>query len=152
MPRSIESKGARRILTGLLGALGILLIHGPRAEELVIPLELPQPNFIGFGVGPYPDYLGSSDFRVGAAPIGRFSLGGSRFVRLMASEIRINLLDDPRRFPLQRPPSLRATERRARRARVGRGAPPSESPMAPRRRGDLFAAPGRRRGQPARLG
>ena len=43
-----------------------------------------------------PDHLGSSDYKVGAAPIGRFSLGGRRFTRLMSGEIRINLLDDPR--------------------------------------------------------
>jgi outer membrane protein len=65
------------------------------AEDLMIPLELPQLNFFGAGVGAYPDYFGSSDYALGAAPFGRFSLGGSRFVRLLGNEIRVNLLDDP---------------------------------------------------------
>jgi outer membrane protein len=94
MSHVIESKGTRRIVAVLLGALGIVS-QGAQAEDLVIPLELPQPNFIGLGVGAYPDYFGSSDYNVGAAPIGRLSLGGARFVRLMANEIRVNVLDHP---------------------------------------------------------
>jgi len=68
---------------------------GVKAEDFMIPLEVPQLNFVGVGVGAYPDYLGSSDYNVGAAPFGRLSLGGARFVRLMANEIRLNLLDHP---------------------------------------------------------
>ncbi len=94
MSHAIESKGARRIVAVLLGALS-MVTQGIQAEDLVIPLELPQPNFIGLGVGAYPDYFGSSDYNVGAAPIGRLSLGGARFVRLMANEIRVNVLDHP---------------------------------------------------------
>ncbi len=65
-----------------------------RAEDLVIPLELPELNFFGVGVGAYPDYFGSSDYKVGAAPFGRLSLGGSRFVSLLGNDVRINLLDN----------------------------------------------------------
>jgi len=65
------------------------------AEDLVIPLELPQLSFFGAGVGAYPDYFGSRDYDLGAAPFGRFSLGGSRFVRLLGNEIRVNLVDSP---------------------------------------------------------
>ena len=91
---SIKSKQALRFLALLIGALGGVG-QGVRAEELVIPLEVPQLNFIGIGVGAYPDYLGSADYDVGAAPFGRFSLGGERFVRLLGNEARINLLDNP---------------------------------------------------------
>lgn len=64
------------------------------AEDLVIPLDLPQFNFFGVGVGAYPDYFGSSDYNVGAAPFGRLSLGGSRFVSLLGNDVRLNLLDN----------------------------------------------------------
>jgi len=94
MSHAIESKGARRIMAVLLGALS-MVTQSAQAEDLVIPLELPQPNFIGLGVGAYPDYFGSSDYNVGVAPFGRLSLGGARFVRLMANEIRVNVLDHP---------------------------------------------------------
>ena len=69
---------------------------GVRAEDLVIPLELPEINFFGVGVGAYPDYLGSSDYNLGAAPFGRVSLGGSRFVSLLGNDVRLNLLDNDR--------------------------------------------------------
>ena len=66
------------------------------ADDFVIPLEIPQFNLVGLGVGAYPDYFGSDDSRVGAAhPSRRFSLGGSRFVRLMVNDIRVNVLDHP---------------------------------------------------------
>lgn len=52
---------------------------------------------MGFGVGAYPDYIGSDNVKVGAAPppwhgIG---LGGNRFIRLMVNEMRINVIDHP---------------------------------------------------------
>jgi outer membrane protein len=78
----------------LLGTLGFA-VHSAKAEDLVIPLELPQLNFAGLGVGAFPDYFGSSDYNLGVAPFARLSLGGSRFVRLMANEMRVNVLDDP---------------------------------------------------------
>jgi len=76
-------------------AVAVMAARQGHAEDLVIPIELPQLNFFGIGVGAYPDYLGSSDYNVGAAPFGRLSLGGARFVRLMANEIRVNVLDHP---------------------------------------------------------
>lgn len=76
-------------------ALAAMAARQDHAEDLTIPLELPQLNFAGLGVGAYPDYFGSSDYQVGAAPIGRLSLGGARFVRLLANEMRVNLLDHP---------------------------------------------------------
>jgi outer membrane protein len=76
-------------------ALGPIAAQRASADEFVIPLELPQPNFVGFGVGSYPDYLGSDDAAVGVAPLARLSLGGDRFVRVIVNDIRVNLLDDP---------------------------------------------------------
>lgn len=75
-------------------ALAAMAARQGHAESFVIPLELPQLNFIGLGVGAYPDYFGSDDSKVGVAPLARLSLGGSRFVRLFANEIRLNLLDN----------------------------------------------------------
>ncbi|HSO81674.1 MipA/OmpV family protein [Thiocapsa sp.] len=65
------------------------------ASDLAIPLELEQPNFAGVGVGAYPDYLGSDDAALGVAPFARISLGGERFVRVLANEVRLNALDHP---------------------------------------------------------
>jgi outer membrane protein len=76
-------------------AVAVMATRQGHADDFAIPLDLPQINFIGIGVGAYPDYFGSSDYNVGAAPFGRLSLGGERFVRLMANEVRVNVLDDP---------------------------------------------------------
>ena len=76
-------------------AVAVMATRPGHADELAIPLDLPGVNFIGLGVGAYPDYFGSDDYDVGAAPFGRLSLGGERFVRLMANEVRVNVLDDP---------------------------------------------------------
>ncbi|MFY9976138.1 MAG: MipA/OmpV family protein, partial [Chromatiaceae bacterium] len=92
-PDPTASKRALPLIAMLLGTLGFA-VQSAKAEDLVIPLELPQLNFAGLGVGTYPDYLGSSDYDLGVAPFARLSLGGSRFVRLMANEIRLNLLDN----------------------------------------------------------
>jgi MipA family protein len=93
MPSPIALKRTLPLIALLLGSLGFA-VHSVKAEDLVIPLELPQLNFAGLGVGAYPDYFGSSDYDLGVAPFARLSLGGSRFVRLMANEIRLNLLDN----------------------------------------------------------
>jgi outer membrane protein len=94
MSDAIESRRARWLAAVSLGTLGIIA-QGAKADDLVIPLEVAQPNFVGLGVGGYPDYLGSDDTAVGVAPFARLSLGGDRFVRLMVNDIRVNLLDDP---------------------------------------------------------
>lgn len=93
MTATMTSRQALRIMASVLGTFG-MVTQGVQAEDLMIPLELPELNFFGAGVGSYPDYFGSKDYDIGAAPFGRFSLGGSRFVRLLGNEIRVNLLDD----------------------------------------------------------
>lgn len=79
----------------IVGAIAALAVGPSHAEDFAIPLELPQFNFVGFGVGAYPDYFGSEDSNTGIAPMARLSLGGARFARLFANDIRVNLLDHP---------------------------------------------------------
>lgn len=81
--------------TAAVLAVAALAARQGNAEDFALPLDLPQFNFIGLGAGAYPDYLGSSDYTAGVAPLGRLSLGGSRFVRLMVNEMRVNVLDHP---------------------------------------------------------
>ena len=81
--------------TAAVLALAAMAARQGHAEDFAIPLELPQLNFAGLGVGAYPNYFGSKDYDLGAAPFARLSLGGTRFVRLMANEVRVNVLDHP---------------------------------------------------------
>lgn len=91
MSDSVNSRRALALAAALLG----IFAQGVEADELLIPLELSQPNFFGLGIGGYPDYLGSDEYALGVAPIGRVSLGGNRFARLFVNDIRVNLLDHP---------------------------------------------------------
>lgn len=84
-----------RALALVVCALASVAAQRATANDFAIPLEVPEQNFFGLGVGAYPDYLGSDDYAVGAAPIGRISIGGSRFVRVLVNEVRVNVLDDP---------------------------------------------------------
>ena len=50
----------------------------------------------GVGVGIYPDYLGSDDYAVGAAPFGRFNFGKTDlYLELIATELYANVLNHP---------------------------------------------------------
>jgi outer membrane protein len=89
-PRNVRPATAWSLIAAI-GCLG----GGAWASDLVIPLEVPKPNYFGIGVGAYPDYLGSDDYNVGAAPFGRINLGGDRFAQVMANDVRVNLLDSP---------------------------------------------------------
>jgi outer membrane protein len=53
-------------------------------------------NFVAAAVGVVPDYLGSDDYTIGAAPAGVIRFGDSdRYVRLIVTDINVNLIDSP---------------------------------------------------------
>jgi outer membrane protein len=54
------------------------------------------PNVVGVGVGMLPDYLGSDNYTVAAAPFFRWTLAGSeRYLQLNVTELSFNVLNDP---------------------------------------------------------
>jgi len=54
------------------------------------------PNVIGVGVGMVPDYLGSDDYTVAAAPMFRWTLAGTeRYLQLNVTELSFNVLNHP---------------------------------------------------------
>ena len=51
-------------------------------------------NYVAAAVGMVPDYLGSDDYTIGAAPAGIIKFGDSdRYVRLIVTDINVNLID-----------------------------------------------------------
>ena len=51
------------------------------------------PNVIGVGVAMLPDYLGSDDYTVGAAPMFRWTLSGSeRYLQILVTELSFNVI------------------------------------------------------------
>ena len=54
------------------------------------------PNVVGAAVGMAPDYLGSDDYQVVAAPLFRYTFQGQeRYIQLNVTELSVNLLDNP---------------------------------------------------------
>jgi len=54
------------------------------------------PNVVGVGVAMVPDYLGSDDYTVAAAPFFRWTLPGQeRYLQFLVTELSFNLLNDP---------------------------------------------------------
>jgi outer membrane scaffolding protein for murein synthesis (MipA/OmpV family) len=54
------------------------------------------PNVVGVAVGMVPDYLGSDDYTVAAAPFFRWTLTGTeRYLQLNVTELSYNVLNHP---------------------------------------------------------
>lgn len=67
--------------------------HAQQAGGVVF--ELPEiRNYVAVAVGVVPDYMGSDDYTVGAAPVGLMKFGSSeRYARLLVTELSVNVLD-----------------------------------------------------------
>lgn len=94
-----KARRSRRRLAAAAGALAAACLalptHEARADEASLafaPTYLP--SYAGLGVGFAPDYIGSNDYRFGAAPVARWSRG-HRSADLIANFARVNLLDHP---------------------------------------------------------
>src|SRR5512134_721193 len=54
------------------------------------------PNVVGVAVGMVPDYMGSDDYSVAAAPMFRWTLKGTeRYLQLNVTELSFNVLNHP---------------------------------------------------------
>ena len=85
----------RALFVSVTFATFLIIPTKVKASEFVLPLELAEPNFLGLGVGGYPDYFGSDDYTYGAAPIGRIMIGDERFIKITVNDVRANILDHP---------------------------------------------------------
>ena len=77
-------------------ALVTCLVSQPAfAQSSDFAFEVPGVNnFVGGAVGWVPDYLGSDDYRFGAAPAALIRFGDTnRYARLVVTDLNVNLLD-----------------------------------------------------------
>ncbi len=60
-----------------------------------IAFEFPEiRNYVAGAVGIVPDYMGSDDYTIGAAPAGLMKFGNSdRYARLLVTELSVNVID-----------------------------------------------------------
>lgn len=54
------------------------------------------PNVFGVGIASFPDYLGSDDYTLGAAPFIRYTFSGQeQYIQLWVTELSVNILNHP---------------------------------------------------------
>lgn len=84
-----------KIISPIVSALMAFGIFSSSAQAEGGSFVPPQySNFMSFGVGVVPDYIGSNDDFVGAAPFGVLSLGDNRFFSIVANSVYLNLSTD----------------------------------------------------------
>ncbi len=79
-------------------ALVLCAVGNPTSAQTTgSAIEIPGvDNFVAAAVGIVPDYLGSDDYTIGAAPAAVIKFGDSdRYIRLLVTDINVNLIDSP---------------------------------------------------------
>ena len=87
------SSGLAAVTKSLLVTASLVLALPASAQNIEFHVELPNPQFVGLGVGSYPDHPGSDDTATGVAPLARLKLGGQRYAQWYATDLRVNLLN-----------------------------------------------------------
>jgi len=88
----------KKSLIGILAVMAVMLFASSAlAAGIDSPISIENvPNIIGVGVGMVPDYLGSDNYTVAAAPFFRWTLAGSeRYLQLNVTELSFNVLNHP---------------------------------------------------------
>ncbi|MGD8757744.1 MAG: MipA/OmpV family protein [Deltaproteobacteria bacterium] len=85
------------VMTWLVGAiiLSVSFTGEVQAQDTALSIEH-LPRVVGAAVAMIPDYEGSDDYTVGAAPFARYNFQGQeRYLMLKGYELQCNLLDHP---------------------------------------------------------
>ena len=92
---AVHEKGRRpgSLLVAAALSLSTLSVSPPAAAAG--PTLDVVPNFVGFGIGSTPQWMGAKDKVTGFAPAARMQLSGARFVELYGPFVDVNLLDSP---------------------------------------------------------
>ena len=87
----------RSLLQAAIGALALAtpVEHALAQQAGGIEFEIPGlRNYVAVGVGAIPDYVGSDDYTVGAAPAGILRFDDSeRYVRVLVTQLSVNVLN-----------------------------------------------------------
>jgi len=88
----------KKSLIGSLAVLAVMLFaSGAMAAGMDSPFIIDNvPQVIGVGVGMIPDYLGSDNYTVAAAPFFRYTFAGTeRYIQFNVTELSFNLINSP---------------------------------------------------------
>lgn len=84
------------LLAALLMAVVALAATSVRAQEAVPIITPTMPNYVGFGLGVTPDYIGADDYFFGGLPLARYQFGdSSRYASLVGTFVDLNLINHP---------------------------------------------------------
>jgi outer membrane protein len=85
----------KRIVFGFLAVVAsLLIVNAALAQESPINIDN-VPNVIGVAVGMAPDYSGSANYKFVAAPFIKYTFDGQMYGQLLATELKVNLLNHP---------------------------------------------------------
>ena len=75
----------------------VALAATPASAQEAVPIITPTlPNYVGFGLGVTPDYIGADDYFFGGLPLARYQLEDSfRYASLVGTFVDLNLIDHP---------------------------------------------------------
>lgn len=84
------------MVRALLMAVVALAGTSASAQEAVPIITPTLPNYVGFGLGVTPDYIGADDYFFGGLPLARYQLEDSyRYASLIGTFVDLNLINHP---------------------------------------------------------
>jgi outer membrane protein len=75
----------------------VALVATPASAQEAVPIIVPTlPNYVSFGLGFTPDYIGADDYFFGGLPLARYQFKDSyRYASLLGTFVDLNLVDHP---------------------------------------------------------
>jgi outer membrane protein len=75
-------------------AVSLIIVNAASAQESAVNIDN-VPNVIGVAGGIAPDYSGSVNYKFVAAPFVKYTFYGQMYGQLLATELKVNILDHP---------------------------------------------------------
>jgi outer membrane protein len=89
-----EERMKRSFSVLLAVVASLLIVNAALAQESPVNIENVR-NIVGIGAGIAPDYSGSDHYKAVAAPFFKFTFSEQRYVQLIATELKVNVLNHP---------------------------------------------------------
>jgi outer membrane scaffolding protein for murein synthesis (MipA/OmpV family) len=86
---------AEVFMVRVLLTAAVVLAAAPASAQEAVPFITPTlPNYVGFGLGVTPDYIGADDYFFGRLPLARYQFEGSdRYASLVGTFVDLNLIN-----------------------------------------------------------
>jgi MipA family protein len=92
---TIMHNQSRSFIAILAIVFALVLFTAAQAQESPFNIEN-VPNVVGVGVAAIPDYMGSDNYTVGAAPFLKYTYPNSQwYLRLLVADVQINVINHP---------------------------------------------------------